>query len=151
MGSLRYALSLGSALGAAVPTLALAQTAPAQSPPAVRLVPDTGVVELPQVDVTAQRGTPSTGVIGNLPPPAPGGQGATGARAGFLGNKGTFDTPLLNRLPEEVRASLAAAVPHPSRLGESDEYAKLALSIIDNGMLNGETIRLDGAIRMPPR
>jgi NAD(P)-dependent dehydrogenase (short-subunit alcohol dehydrogenase family) len=64
---------------------------------------------------------------------------------------GTFDTPLLNRLPEEVRASLAAAVPHPSRLGESDEYAKLALSIIDNGMLNGETIRLDGAIRMPPR
>jgi len=50
-----------------------------------------------------------------------------------------------------VRASLAAAVPHPSRLGEPDEYAKLALSIIDNGMLNGETIRLDGAIRMPPR
>jgi NAD(P)-dependent dehydrogenase (short-subunit alcohol dehydrogenase family) len=64
---------------------------------------------------------------------------------------GTFDTPLLNRLSDDVRASLAAAVPHPSRLGEPDEYAKLALSIIDNGMLNGETIRLDGAIRMPPR
>jgi NAD(P)-dependent dehydrogenase (short-subunit alcohol dehydrogenase family) len=64
---------------------------------------------------------------------------------------GTFDTPLLNRLTDDVRASLAAAVPHPSRLGEVDEYAKLALSIIDNGMLNGETIRLDGAIRMPPR
>lgn len=64
---------------------------------------------------------------------------------------GTFDTPLLNRLPEEVLTSLAKTVPHPSRLGEPDEYAKLALHIIDNGMLNGETIRLDGAIRMAPR
>lgn len=64
---------------------------------------------------------------------------------------GTFDTPLLARLPEEVRASLAKTVPHPSRLGEPDVYAKLALHIIDNDMLNGETIRLDGAIRMAPR
>ena len=64
---------------------------------------------------------------------------------------GTFDTPLLSRLSEEVRGSLAATVPHPSRLGDPSEYAKLALSIIDNGMLNGETIRLDGAIRMAPR
>jgi NAD(P)-dependent dehydrogenase (short-subunit alcohol dehydrogenase family) len=64
---------------------------------------------------------------------------------------GTFDTPLLARLPEQVRASLAATVPHPSRLGVPEEYAKLAASIIGNGMLNGETIRLDGAIRMAPR
>jgi NAD(P)-dependent dehydrogenase (short-subunit alcohol dehydrogenase family) len=64
---------------------------------------------------------------------------------------GTFDTPLLARLSEDVRAALAVSVPHPSRLGDPDEYAKLALAIIDNGMLNGETIRLDGAIRMPPR
>jgi NAD(P)-dependent dehydrogenase (short-subunit alcohol dehydrogenase family) len=64
---------------------------------------------------------------------------------------GTFDTPLLNRLSDEVRGSLASIVPHPSRLGQPDEYAKLALGIIDNGMLNGETIRLDGAIRMSPR
>jgi NAD(P)-dependent dehydrogenase (short-subunit alcohol dehydrogenase family) len=64
---------------------------------------------------------------------------------------GTFDTPLLNRLSEDVRASLAKTVPHPSRLGQPDEYAKLALHIIDNGILNGETIRLDGAIRMAPR
>jgi NAD(P)-dependent dehydrogenase (short-subunit alcohol dehydrogenase family) len=64
---------------------------------------------------------------------------------------GTFDTPLLNRLSDDVRASLAKAVPHPSRLGQPDEYAKLALHIIDNGILNGETIRLDGAIRMAPR
>jgi len=64
---------------------------------------------------------------------------------------GTFNTPLLNRLGDEVKDSLAKTVPHPSRLGEPDEYAKLALSIIDNGMLNGETIRLDGAIRMAPR
>ena len=61
------------------------------------------------------------------------------------------DVPVVARLSEEVRSSLAATVPHPSRLGEPDEYAKLALSIIDNGMLNGETIRLDGAIRMAPR
>jgi len=64
---------------------------------------------------------------------------------------GTFNTPLLNRLSDEVKGSLAQAVPHPSRLGEADEYAKLAMHIIDNGMLNGEVIRLDGAIRMPPR
>ncbi|MGB3442834.1 MAG: SDR family NAD(P)-dependent oxidoreductase [Actinophytocola sp.] len=64
---------------------------------------------------------------------------------------GTFDTPLLARLSDDVRASLAGTVPHPSRLGHPDEYAKLALAIIDNPMLNGETIRLDGAIRMAPR
>src|SRR5262249_47366297 len=64
---------------------------------------------------------------------------------------GTFATPLLPRLPEEVRASLGAAVPHPRRLGQPSEYAQLAVSIIENPMLNGETIRLDGAIRMPPR
>jgi NAD(P)-dependent dehydrogenase (short-subunit alcohol dehydrogenase family) len=64
---------------------------------------------------------------------------------------GTFDTPLLAKLSDDVRASLAATVPHPSRLGLPDEFARLALAIIDNGMLNGETIRLDGAIRMAPR
>ncbi|QLL07580.1 SDR family NAD(P)-dependent oxidoreductase [Mycobacterium vicinigordonae] len=64
---------------------------------------------------------------------------------------GTFDTPLLARLPEDVRQSLSASVPHPSRLGNPDEFARLAVAIIDNGMLNGETIRLDGAIRMAPR
>lgn len=64
---------------------------------------------------------------------------------------GTFETPLLARLPDKVKESLAHAVPHPSRLGEPEEYAKMALAIIDNGMLNGETIRLDGAIRMAPR
>jgi NAD(P)-dependent dehydrogenase (short-subunit alcohol dehydrogenase family) len=64
---------------------------------------------------------------------------------------GTFDTPILSRLSDDVKSSLAKAVPHPSRLGQPEEYAKLALHIIDNAMLNGETIRLDGAIRMPPR
>jgi NAD(P)-dependent dehydrogenase (short-subunit alcohol dehydrogenase family) len=64
---------------------------------------------------------------------------------------GTFDTPLLARLSTEVRESLASMVPHPSRLGVPDEFARMALAIIDNGMLNGETIRLDGAIRMAPR
>lgn len=64
---------------------------------------------------------------------------------------GTFDTPLLSRLSDDVKQPLARAVPHPSRFGQPDEFANLAMHIIDNGMLNGETIRLDGAIRMPPR
>ena len=64
---------------------------------------------------------------------------------------GIFDTPLLGRLPAPIRAALAASVPHPARLGQPDEFAALALHIIENQMLNGETIRLDGALRMAPR
>jgi len=64
---------------------------------------------------------------------------------------GTFDTPMLRRVKEEVRESLAKAIPHPSRLGEPEEYARLARHIMENQMLNGETIRIDGAIRMGPR
>jgi 3-hydroxyacyl-CoA dehydrogenase / 3-hydroxy-2-methylbutyryl-CoA dehydrogenase len=64
---------------------------------------------------------------------------------------GLFDTPLLGTLPEPVRASLATQVPFPARLGRPAEYAALAAQIIENAMLNGETIRLDGAIRMQPR
>jgi NAD(P)-dependent dehydrogenase (short-subunit alcohol dehydrogenase family) len=64
---------------------------------------------------------------------------------------GIFDTPLLGTLPEPVRASLAKQVPFPQRLGQPEEYAALAAHIIENVMLNGETIRLDGAIRMAPR
>ena len=64
---------------------------------------------------------------------------------------GIFDTPLLARLSDDVRQSLAAAVPHPKRLGAPEEYAALAVHILENSMINGETIRLDGAIRMAPR
>ncbi len=64
---------------------------------------------------------------------------------------GLFHTPLLAGLPEEAIASLGAQVPHPSRLGDPAEYAALARHIVENPMLNGETIRLDGAIRMGPR
>lgn len=64
---------------------------------------------------------------------------------------GIFDTPLLGSLPENVRQSLGAQVPFPSRLGRPDEYAALAKHIVENQMLNGEVIRLDGAIRMTPR
>ncbi len=64
---------------------------------------------------------------------------------------GTFDTPLLARLPEDVRTSLGKATPHPSRLGKPNEFAALAEHIVSNPMINGETIRLDGAIRMGPR
>lgn len=64
---------------------------------------------------------------------------------------GTFETPMLAGLPEEARKSLGEQVPHPSRLGKPSEYAALVEHIIDNPMLNGETIRLDGSIRMAPR
>jgi NAD(P)-dependent dehydrogenase (short-subunit alcohol dehydrogenase family) len=64
---------------------------------------------------------------------------------------GTFETPMLAGLPNDVKSVLEAQVPHPSRLGRPDEYASLVAHIVDNQMLNGEVIRLDGALRMPPR
>jgi 3-hydroxyacyl-CoA dehydrogenase / 3-hydroxy-2-methylbutyryl-CoA dehydrogenase len=64
---------------------------------------------------------------------------------------GLFDTPLLAALPEEQREALGAGIPFPSRLGLPEEYAQLALHIVENEMLNGESIRLDGALRMPPK
>jgi NAD(P)-dependent dehydrogenase (short-subunit alcohol dehydrogenase family) len=64
---------------------------------------------------------------------------------------GLFDTPLLGTLPEPRRQALGEQVPHPARLGDPDEYAALASHIVSNAMLNGEVIRLDGAIRMAPR
>jgi NAD(P)-dependent dehydrogenase (short-subunit alcohol dehydrogenase family) len=64
---------------------------------------------------------------------------------------GTFDTPMLATLPENARKALGAAIPFPSRLGQPMEYAALARHIVENAMLNGETIRLDGALRMAPR
>jgi NAD(P)-dependent dehydrogenase (short-subunit alcohol dehydrogenase family) len=64
---------------------------------------------------------------------------------------GTFDTPLLAGLPEPAREALAQQIPHPSRLGDPAEFGALACHIAENPMLNGETIRLDGALRMPPK
>lgn len=64
---------------------------------------------------------------------------------------GIFDTPMLAGLPEEARSRLADGIPHPHRLGQPDEYAALVRHVIENPMLNGEVIRLDGALRMQPR
>ncbi len=64
---------------------------------------------------------------------------------------GLFDTPMMAGLPEEARQSLGASVPFPPRLGRPEEYAALARHIVENSMLNGEVIRLDGALRMAPR
>ena len=64
---------------------------------------------------------------------------------------GIMETPMLAGLPEAAQASLGQQVPYPSRLGRPDEYASLVLEIVRNGYLNGETIRLDGAIRMAPK
>jgi len=64
---------------------------------------------------------------------------------------GTFDTPMLALMPDAQRQALAAQIPFPPRLGQPREFAALARHIVENAMLNGETIRLDGALRMPPR
>jgi NAD(P)-dependent dehydrogenase (short-subunit alcohol dehydrogenase family) len=64
---------------------------------------------------------------------------------------GLFDTPLLAALPEEARTALGQTIPFPKRLGLPDEYAALAVHVVENAMLNGETIRLDGALRMAPK
>jgi NAD(P)-dependent dehydrogenase (short-subunit alcohol dehydrogenase family) len=64
---------------------------------------------------------------------------------------GLFATPLMNELPEPVQQSLAASIPFPRRLGRPEEFAALALHVVANGHLNGEVIRLDGALRMAPR
>lgn len=64
---------------------------------------------------------------------------------------GIMDTPMLARLPDNVKQSLGASVPNPARLGMPEEYAALALHIVQNAYLNGETIRIDGALRMAPR
>ncbi len=76
------------------------------------------------------------------------------AKAGIRVNTiapGLFATPLLMLMPEPARQALASHIPFPPRLGEPREYAMLALQVLENPMLNGETIRLDGAVRMPPR
>ena len=64
---------------------------------------------------------------------------------------GIFNTPLMNAAPPQVKEALAASVPFPKRLGNADEYAQLALTMVTNGYFNGEDVRLDGAIRMAPR
>jgi NAD(P)-dependent dehydrogenase (short-subunit alcohol dehydrogenase family) len=64
---------------------------------------------------------------------------------------GTFHTPMLALLPEEQRQALAANIPFPTRLGEPDDFARLAIAMVENPYLNGETVRLDGALRMPPK
>jgi NAD(P)-dependent dehydrogenase (short-subunit alcohol dehydrogenase family) len=76
------------------------------------------------------------------------------ARVGIRVNAiapGLFATPMLLTMPQNVQDSLAAQVPFPSRFGQPDEYARLVMHIVENGMLNGECIRLDGAIRMQPK
>jgi 3-hydroxyacyl-CoA dehydrogenase / 3-hydroxy-2-methylbutyryl-CoA dehydrogenase len=89
------------------------------------------------------------GVVG-LTLPAARDMASRGIRVATIA-PGTFDTPMLAALPQERRDALAAGIPFPSRLGQPDEYASLALEIVRNPMINGETIRLDGALRMPPK
>ena len=64
---------------------------------------------------------------------------------------GIFYTPMVETMPEHVRESLGASIPFPSRLGKPGEFADLAAQIMENGYFNGETIRLDGAVRLQPR
>ena len=101
--------------------------------------------QIGQVSYSASKG----GIVGMTLPAA-----RDLARGGIRVNTiapGLFDTPLLAGLPEEHRQALAATIPFPPRLGLPDEYAALAAQIVENQMLNGETIRLDGALRMAPK
>jgi NAD(P)-dependent dehydrogenase (short-subunit alcohol dehydrogenase family) len=101
--------------------------------------------QIGQVAYSASKG----GVVG-LTLPAARDMASRGIRVNTIA-PGLFDTPLLAALPEEQREALGAGIPFPSRLGRPEEYAQLAVQIIENTMLNGETIRLDGALRMPPK
>ncbi len=101
--------------------------------------------QIGQVAYSASKG----GVVG-LTLPAARDMASRGVRVMTIA-PGLFDTPLLAALPEEQRQALGAGIPFPSRLGAPEEYAQLALAIVENPMLNGETVRLDGALRMPPR
>jgi NAD(P)-dependent dehydrogenase (short-subunit alcohol dehydrogenase family) len=101
--------------------------------------------QIGQIAYAASKG----GIVG-LTLPAARDMAARGVRVATIA-PGLFDTPLLAALPEEARTALGAGIPFPSRLGRPEEYARMVLEIVANPMLNGETIRLDGALRMPPR
>ena len=101
--------------------------------------------QIGQVAYAASKG----GVVG-LTLPAARDLASSGIRVVTIA-PGLFDTPLLAALPEEARTALGESIPWPRRLGAPAEYAALAAHIVENRMLNGETIRLDGALRMAPR
>jgi 3-hydroxyacyl-CoA dehydrogenase / 3-hydroxy-2-methylbutyryl-CoA dehydrogenase len=101
--------------------------------------------QIGQVAYAASKG----GVVG-LTLPAARDMASRGIRVMTIA-PGLFDTPLLAALPEEQRDALGAGIPFPSRLGLPEEYAQLAIHIAENQMLNGESVRLDGALRMPPK
>jgi 3-hydroxyacyl-CoA dehydrogenase / 3-hydroxy-2-methylbutyryl-CoA dehydrogenase len=101
--------------------------------------------QIGQVAYSASKG----GVVG-LTLPAARDMAGRGIRVNTIA-PGLFDTPLLAALPEDQRQALGAGIPFPSRLGRPEEYGQLACEIVTNTMLNGEAIRLDGALRMPPR
>jgi NAD(P)-dependent dehydrogenase (short-subunit alcohol dehydrogenase family) len=101
--------------------------------------------QIGQVAYSASKG----GIVG-LTLPAARDMSSRGIRVNTIA-PGLFDTPLLAALPQEARDTLGATIPFPSRLGKPEEYALLACHIVENQMLNGETIRLDGALRMAPK
>ena len=101
--------------------------------------------QIGQIAYAASKG----GIVG-MTLPAARDMAARGVRVVTIA-PGLFDTPLLAALPEEAREALGAGIPFPARLGRPAEYAQLVEQIVANPMLNGETIRLDGALRMPPK
>src|SRR6201999_2355612 len=101
--------------------------------------------QIGQIAYSASKG----GIVG-MTLPAARDLAGVGIRVGTVA-PGLFDTPLMGALPPEAQKALGDSVPFPQRLGTPAEYAQLAVSIIENPMLNGETIRLDGALRMAPK
>jgi NAD(P)-dependent dehydrogenase (short-subunit alcohol dehydrogenase family) len=101
--------------------------------------------QIGQIAYAASKG----GIVG-MTLPAARDLAAVGVRVNTIA-PGVFDTPLLASLPEAARTALSATVPFPARLGQTDEFARLVLAIVDIAYLNGEVIRLDGSLRMPPK
>ena len=101
--------------------------------------------QIGQIAYSASKG----GIVG-MTLPAARDLSAVGVRVCTIA-PGLVDTPLLGSLPEEQRQMLASGIPFPKRLGRPDDFAELALAIVQNGYLNGEVIRMDGALRMAPR
>src|SRR5688572_27293554 len=101
--------------------------------------------QIGQIAYSASKG----GIVG-LTLPAARDLSSRGIRVNTIA-PGTFDTPLLGALPQEAREELGRAIPFPQRVGDRAEFAQLACAIVENVMLNGETIRLDGALRMAPK
>ena len=153
LGAFQFVINvnlIGTFNGMRIGGAAIAKTDPVDDDGARGVIVNTASVaafdgQIGQIAYSASKG----GVVG-MTLPAARDLAAGGIRVATIA-PGLFDTPLLGALPQEQRDALGAQVPFPARLGLAGEYAALAEHLVENRMINGEVIRLDGALRMPPR